>query len=82
VTWIPRYEIVRAGGIGTLDEDVIVRVAGDAQRADGSHDVGMIPDQIEKLALESACGSLTPGAKGLPYIPIRQVAKHTTWRAA
>ena len=43
----------RAGDIGALKEDVVAEVAHNEQPAEGSHDVGAVPDEIEKLMLQS-----------------------------
>jgi len=50
---IAGYEVVRAGDIGALNEDVVAGVARNEQPTEGSHDVGTVPDAIEKLVLQS-----------------------------
>jgi hypothetical protein len=42
-------EVVRASGIGTFDEDVVVRVGGNFETPPGNDKMTAIPDELQKL---------------------------------
>ncbi len=46
-------QVVRAGGIGTLEENVIGGVGRDLKRPGGRHEMGPIFEELEKLLPES-----------------------------
>ena len=54
MTQVAGYEIVRAGGIGAFEEDVVGGVAGDLKRLRGRDEVGAVLKELKELKPESS----------------------------
>ena len=54
MTLVAGYEIVRAGGIGAFEEDVVGGVGGDLKRLRGRDEVGAVLKELKELKPESS----------------------------
>jgi len=54
VALVAGYEIVRAGGIGAFEEDVVGGVGGDLQRLRGGDEMGAVLKELKELKPESS----------------------------
>src|SRR6266436_559117 len=54
MTLVTGYEIVRAGGIGALEEDIVAGVRGDLKRAGGKDEIGPVFNELKKLTTKSS----------------------------
>jgi len=54
VALVAGYEIVRAGGIGAFEEDVVGGVGGDLKRLRGRDEVGAFLKELKELKRESS----------------------------
>src|SRR6266496_6209239 len=54
MTLVTGYEIVRAGGIGALEEDIVAGVGRDLKRAGGKDEIGPVFNELKKLTTKSS----------------------------
>ncbi len=54
MTLVTGYEIVRAGGIGALKEDIVAGVRRDLKRAGGKDEIGPVFNELKKLTTKSS----------------------------
>ncbi len=46
-------QIIGAGSIGAFEEDVVIGVAGDAQRARRNDEMAAVPDELDELEAQT-----------------------------